>query len=375
MRVRLLKLIDQTVGKALCLLVGLLDALFERTSKEAGVPRKPSKILFIRPGGMGDFLYLLPAIDRVKKRFPEAALHIMCERRNGQAAYLSDLVDDIFCYDDETVRTLSVLVKGGYDIVIDSEQYHNLSAIFAYITGAKIRIGFKSNPSRNHLYTHLVNYALDGQEAGEFMRLLEPLGISEGNIFFPDIVSTGAIEKTALRDDVAAMREKYGTVSVVAPRGRAKYRRWSPVKYGDVIRHLTRTPEMAVVIVGGTTESNIVDLILSRLPDSKGRVLSLVEKTSFLELCATLKMSDLFFGCDSGAAILASILGVPSVTLFGSADEKKWGIAGENHRIVREHLPCSPCQVLGKFKACRRIDCMEKITSGRAISAIEELGF
>ncbi|MBW2637353.1 MAG: glycosyltransferase family 9 protein [Deltaproteobacteria bacterium] len=375
MKVRLLKVIDQTVGKALCLLVGLFDVLFEWTSKDIEIPRRPAKILFIRPGGMGDFLYLLPAIAMVKRRFPEAALHIMCEKRNGQAAYLSDLVDGIFCYDDDALHTVLALVKGGYDIVIDSEQYHNLSAFFGYITGAKIRIGFKSNPSRNHLYTHLVNYALDGQEAGEFMRLLEPLGISDREISFPDIVATGAVEETPLRAEVHALREKFKIVTIVAPRGGVKYRRWSSGRYGEVIRYLTRNPDMAVVIVGGKTETDIAERILSRFPDSKGQVLSLVEKTSFLELSGILTKGDLFFGCDSGVAILAVLLGVSSITLFGSADEKKWGFAGGNHIIVRGNLPCSPCQVLGKFKACRNIDCMEKITSREVISAIYQLGF
>jgi len=375
MRIPFLKLVDATLGKALCLLLGLLDYLFEWTSKEKGIPRRPRKILFIRPGGMGDFLYLLPAIDRVKRRFPDAALHILCERRNGQAAYLSDLVDSIFCYDDDTLRTVVALFRENYDVVIDSEQYHHFSAVFGYITGAKIRVGFKSNPSRNHCYTHLVNYSFDGQEAGEFMRLVEPLGISDSQISFPDIVSTGVIEKTPLREEFTALREKFKIVTVVAPRGRAKYRRWSPLKYGEVIRYLTRNPDRAVVIVGGKTESGIAEMIMSWFPDSKVQVLSLVEKTSFLELCGILKKSDIFFGCDSGAAILAVLLGVPSITLFGSADEKKWGFAGDNHLIVREKLPCSPCQVLGKFKACRNIDCMEKITPREVITAIQALGF
>jgi heptosyltransferase-1 len=375
MKVRVLKVIDQTVGKALCLLVGLFDSLFEWTSKDIEMPPRPAKILFVRPGGMGDFLYLLPAIAMVKRRFPAAALHIMCEKRNGQAASLSDLVDAIFCYDGDTLRTVVALFRGGYDIVIDSEQYHNLSALLGYITGAKIRIGFKSNPSRNHLYTHLVNYSLEGQEAGEFMRLLEPLGISDREISFPDIVSTGAIEETPLSDDVHALREKFKIMAIVAPRGGVKYRRWSSGRYGDVIGYLIRNPDMAVVIVGGKAESDIAERIMSRFPDSKGQVLSLVGKTSFLELSGILKKGDLFFGCDSGAAILAVLLGVPSITLFGSADDKKWGFAGENHIIVRKNLPCSPCQVLGKFKACRNIDCMEKITSREVISAIHQLGF
>ena len=375
MRVRLLKVIDVTVGKALCLLMGLFDSLFELTSKDIEIPPTPGKILFIRPGGMGDFLYLLPAIDELKKRFPRAALHIMCEKRNRPVAHLSDLVDGTFCYDRDTFRTVSALCRRGYDIIIDSEQYHNLSAVFGYITGAKIRIGFKSNPSRNHLYTHLVNYSLDGQEVGEFMRLLEPLGISDKKISFADIVSTSAIEKTPLRDEFVALREKFEIVTIVAPRGGVKYRRWPSDRYGEVIRYLTRKPDMAVAIVGGKTESDIADRIMSRFPDSEGQVLSLVEKTSFLELSRILKEGDLFFGCDSGTAILAVLLRIPSITLFGSADEKKWGFAGENHITVRKNLPCSPCQVLGKFKACRNIDCMEKITYREVIFAIQSLGF
>ena len=86
------------------------------------------------------------------------------------------------------------------------------------------------------------------------MRLLEPLGISDKKISFADIVSTSAIEKTPLRDEFVALREKFEIVTIVAPRGGVKYRRWPSDRYGEVIRYLTRKPDMAVAIVNDWNE-------------------------------------------------------------------------------------------------------------------------
>ncbi|MEA3471262.1 MAG: glycosyltransferase family 9 protein, partial [Thermodesulfobacteriota bacterium] len=364
-----------TVGKALCLLVRLFKRCLDRRGEDTAVPRNPSKILIIRPGGMGDFLYLLPMVHELKRHFSGVVVHVLAEKRNRSVIELTDDIDSLFCYDSNPLGTLSALIRGGYDVLIDSEQYHHLSALLGYITRTGTRIGFRSNPSRNHLYTHLVDYSLEGQEASEFMRLLGPLGVAVSEVSFSPSLSSEKIEKIEPPGEFLDLRRRFDVVSVVAPRGRARYRRWASDRYGEVIRYLTRNPDMAVVIVGGKTESDIARRIMFHLPDSEGQVLSLVEKTSFLELSGILTRGDLFFGCDSGAAILAGLLRVTSVTLFGSTDERKWGIGGRTHVIVRKTMPCAPCYVLGKFKACRNIDCMEKITSRDAISAIQPLGF
>lgn len=372
MKIKLIKLIDTIIGKALCLVLGYLDYLFNWTLKDASIST-PGKILFIRPGGMGDFLYLLPALALVKKYFPQTTIHVLAEKRNMSVKDLSNAIHKIIPYDINPFGAIAALRREKYDMVIDTEQFHNSSAIFAYITRAKVRIGFKAIPSRNHLYTHLIHYSLKGHEAGEFLRLLEPLGIKSEKIELHESVSAKKIKDTPLFPEFLDLKRKYDSIILLAPRGGDKYRHWAPQKYSKVIKHLLKSPKQAVVLVGGKSEKKIARQIVKNNPSAGDQLISLVGKTSLLELSRIITESNLFIGSDSGIAILAVMLGVKSVTLFGSTDEKKWAVENPYHRVVRKNLPCSPCYILGNHKLCRNIDCMERISAEEVISVIETL--
>lgn len=372
MKIKLLKLIDTIIGKALCLVLGYLDYLFNWTSKDVYIST-PRKILFIRPGGMGDFLYLLPALALVKRHFPQTIIHVLAEKRNIAVKDLSSAIDKIISYDTNPFRTAASLRQEKYDIVMDSEQFHNFSAVFAFLTRAKVRIGFKTNPFRNHLYTHLIDYSFKGHEAGEFRRLLKPLGIENEEISFNDSIFRKKIKDTSLPDEFLVLKRKYNSVIIVAPRSGDKYRYWAPQKYSKVIKHLLKNPKQAIVLVGSKNEKNIILQIMQEIPASGDQLISLAEKTSLLELSHLIMESDLFIGCDSGVAVLATILGIKSVTFFGSTDEKKWAVENSDQLVISKKLPCSPCYTLGSHKLCRNIDCMERISPEEVIQAANKL--
>jgi ADP-heptose:LPS heptosyltransferase len=46
---------------------------------------------------------------------------------------------------------------------------------------------------------------------------------------------------------------------------------------------------------------------------------------------------------DTGTMHLAALLGVPTVSIFGSTEPLLTGPLGDNHVIVRHHVECSPC--------------------------------
>ncbi|MFH0925791.1 MAG: glycosyltransferase family 9 protein [bacterium] len=374
MKIKILKLIDIFVGKILCLMIGYLDYLFNWTSKDV-IFFQPHKILVIRPGGLGDFLYLLPMLATIKKYFPSTILHVLAEKRNRDVSNLTNIIDKVLCYDSNPFLTIYNLRRGGYDLVIDSEQFHNFSGVFSYLTQAKIRIGFKINPFKNHLYTHLVNYSLTGQESKEFLSLLEPLGIKNQGLSFRDAISLKKIKESALLSEFINWRKRFDHIIIIAPRGHTKYRYWSPKKYQEIINYLIKDFKQLVILVGGKSEANDAKEIIQKVSNLNNQVISLVEKTSLLELSHIIIESDLFIGCDSGIAILAAILETKSVTIFGSADENKWGIMNKKNLIVRKNFSCSPCQVLGNYKYCRDIKCMEDLSSQDVISIIKSLGF
>ena len=73
---------------------------------------------------------------------------------------------------------------------------------------------------------------------------------------------------------------------------------------------------------------------------------------------------------DSGAMHVASALGVPTLAIFGSTEPRLTGPMGAHSRVLRHHVPCSPCFL----RECP-IDfrCMKSITPQTAIVAAEEL--
>src|SRR5262245_59687354 len=56
-------------------------------------PPQPRSVLVFRPGQLGDTLVALPAMWAVRRQFPEARLHLLCDRHPGQNYVLgSDLL-------------------------------------------------------------------------------------------------------------------------------------------------------------------------------------------------------------------------------------------------------------------------------------------
>ena len=74
-----------------------------------------------------------------------------------------------------------------------------------------------------------------------------------------------------------------------------------------------------------------------------GRHVNLVGKTSLTELIACLQGCSLLLTNDTGTMHLAAALGVPTVTIFGSTEPILTGPLGDHHRIIRQHVACSPC--------------------------------
>jgi heptosyltransferase-2 len=73
---------------------------------------------------------------------------------------------------------------------------------------------------------------------------------------------------------------------------------------------------------------------------------------------------------DSGAMHVASALGVPTLAVFGSTEPQLTGPMGARSRVLRHHVPCSPC-----FLRDCPLDfaCMSHITPQMVIATAETM--
>lgn len=359
------------VGVPLCILLGFL-ASFRSTSGRSDEEslESTSRILVIRPGGIGDMILLLPVLQLLKKQFQNAQIDVICERRNIEVLQMVKWESGrLLIYDFNPIAfILKLLLRSRYDVAIDTEQFHNFSAVFTYFSRASVRIGFKINPRRNAIYTHLVNYDVGGFETDQFMKLVNPLGIASCNIqSVLDNVSY------SLPSSAETQLPANHTFAVIHPGGNVRQKTWEPAKYVELIKHLKTKFGLATVIVGSKTEKKYESTILKMLSTETNEVISMVGKLTLSQTAELIRRSVIFIGTDSGLAHLAIAMGVRSVILFGPTDENKWGQNDDIHTTVRKPLPCAPCSMFGYYKPCRKNTCLRKIEVNDVLYAVEKV--
>lgn len=371
----ILKTTDFLAGPLVCSILARCLILRGRSKAPSNwTPERSSRILVIRPGGIGDMILLLPAISALTKHFPSAQIDIVCERRNMAVIELTDIKARCIAYDSHPLKLVNILCKTKYDIAVDSEQFHHFSAVFAALSGADVRIGFNINPRRNGLYTHLIPYSPDGYEGREFFRMLKPLGItsetSSPGSTSCKAPSSSTLDK-ALLDRLSNMKTQSKLI-VLHAGGSIKRKLWPESKATDLISRLINSYKASIIILGGNKDRERCSSIYSSFADSPN-VVNIMGELNLAQCAELIAMSGMFIGPDSGLLHLAISLNRPTIAIFGPSDHRKWGIEDKAHKIVRKHLPCAPCCIFGYSKPCTHYQCIEDISVEEVAQAAEEL--
>jgi lipopolysaccharide heptosyltransferase II len=353
LKIRHLKLLDNLVGAcaAACL---------------PAAPARPvstlQRLLFIRPGGIGDAVLLAPAIISLKKTYPDCQITILAEQRNAAIYTLVPGVAKVFCYDRlyEFIQAL----RGRYDVVIDTEQWHRLSAVAARLIRAPVKIGFDTN-ERRRMFTHGIRYDLGAYESDNFFALLKPLGVDSQR-------GIGAVSIELPLQSISRANELLQPLSsdsfvVIFPGASIEEKRWGAERFRLVVKLLTEAGYQ-VVVVGGQEDCTDGDVITSEAG------MNLAGKTTLEETAAVIARSSLVISGDSGVLHIAAALGISTASLFGPSSESKWAPQGERHAVLSQHMPCSPCSKFGTMPPCS-IDarCISDITPDEVIEAIRRL--
>jgi ADP-heptose:LPS heptosyltransferase len=354
LRIRFLKRLDSVFGAfvATCLPAA-------RTREVA----EPRSLLLIRPGGIGDAVLLIPAIHALKERFPRASITVLSERRNGSAFALCPAVDRLLSYDKPS--DLFKAIRGGCDTVIDTEQWHRLSAIVARLTGAPVLIGFATN-NRARLFSHKIGYFQEEYEGRSFFNLLAPLGIAPpASLRIPFL----SVPDRAASRAVTLLAPCSGAPFVaIFPGASVAERRWGAPRFREVAKRLAEDG-ISVVVVGGKDDVGEAEAIVAG-----SGALSLAGKTTLAETAAVLAASTLLLSGDSGLLHIAVALDVPTVSLFGPGIKAKWGPQGEGDLVLDRRLPCSPCTLFGTTPPCPiKARCLSEFSVDEVYLAVTKL--
>lgn len=383
--------IDHWVGLPACFLLGLGVALARRL----GV-RRSRNISGTRPlavykfFGLGSVIEATPLLRAIRQRYPAARLIFVTFAENETLARQLGLCTDIrvirthspWRFVADVLREMAWLNRVGVEAVIDLEFFSKFSTLFAFLSGARIRVGFHLNDFwRYTLLTHPIyfNYFRHitdiYREAGR--RLDVPINDPRlARLNLPAEHGRAVLRWLALRGWSPPAR----LVGINVNAGRMSLeRRWPLDRFADVARALLeRHADLWIVLVGAPAERAYTQGLLAQLPAAlHARVLVAAGDWSFTQFVAALDLFALFITNDSGPMHLAAAQGTPLISLWGPGRPDFYAPRSPQHRVLYGDFPCSPClYMFTTFEGmwCHHEGwCMREILPPDVLAAAEEL--
>src|SRR3989338_1215020 len=135
--VNLIKFLDKYLGSLLCLFLSVNKFFPNKKNIEH------KKILVIQLWGIGETVLALPAIKALRENNKKSDIDVLVTGRVKEIFYNNKNIDNAMLLKLNPVSILSFILRTykKYDLVIDMEEYLNVSSIIAFFTG-KERIGY-----------------------------------------------------------------------------------------------------------------------------------------------------------------------------------------------------------------------------------------
>jgi ADP-heptose:LPS heptosyltransferase len=279
---------------------------------------------------LGDLLLAVPALRALRAGFPGAEIALIglpwavsfvhrfghyVDRFVEFAGYPG--IDEVEVDTVRTARFLSRQRAYEYDLAVQMHGSGLTSNPLMLDLGARLTAGYYKDHRPIGL-TVAAPYPEDQPEVLRNLHLVQLLGCTESDpaLEFPLFLGE-RIEARSLLRNVEPGELLVG----IHPGAKAPSRRWPPESFAAVANELARRFEAQIVLTGGRDEEEIVRAVAEHMD---APALNLAGKTSLGALGALIGKLDLLVSNDTGPVHIADALRIPTVTLFGPTDPRRW---------------------------------------------------
>lgn len=341
-----------------------------RPARRQLFPNGLHRVLVMRTDQLGDMVSSIPALRRLRELLPHAHLTGLLTNANADLARTLGLFDEIIIVDfpedwEERKRVMPFarqealkqqLAQHHFDLAIDLAE-SSVSRPLLLLSGAPFLYGFHDN-DWPWLTAGFVgnahdakNYAEIAPPSAKVLALIERLGTlldSGAEVIRRDDLDRGMLERFSIGADT-----RY---AVLHDGARIAFSHWP--HYLELAELLVRHTGLKVILL---SESHVDVAELPPALQDANRFLAVEGRLPFDAFDALLSFADLFVGNDSGPKHLASLRGVPVVSLHSArVNWNEWGqeLTGT---IISRRVPCAGCAIFhdadecGKEFACVRL--------------------
>jgi len=305
----------------------------------------PKNILVIHFGQIGDVIMSLPALESIRKKFPQSKITAMIGKSAISIVEMSDQAHEIISVDrvkmrdyyivwsiKEIIKLIFEVRRRKFDFVIDLHSLYETNLI-GFLSGARQRLfgnrenrsldilsNFRPKPPVEDKSLHLADY---------YLKSLKPLEI-EGNKhsfrIHPSKTDINKI-KTRLQRDTCLDKTLIG-VNLGAGN---PSRNWGLDKFARLTQKLAANENSQIIVFCGPEENHLQNEIKEKFPSNA----IVYDDLNLKEIAAAFSYLKLLVGNDTGPIHLGAIVGASIVLIIDKNATLKYLPLTENISVVK----------------------------------------
>jgi heptosyltransferase-2 len=304
----------------------------------------PKKILIRGPNWVGDAVLAIPALKAVRSNFPKAEITLLVRPWVAGLFTSAPFIDRVWSEAKPTklgdwTRITRDIRAFEFDLALLLPNSFE-SALMMFLARVPNRIGYATD-GRTWMLTNSIEPSNNTQHQIHYYLDLAKAIQAETENPSIEIEATEEERQNARRllaQEGIPRGARFLVLNPGAAYGSAK--RWHEERFADVADILAAELGLGVAMIGSEGERLIAEQIRSRM---KGPSAVLSGRTSLETLIGVLAEASLMITNDSGPMHISAALGVPTVAVFGSTDERVTSPFGRRTRVVKRPVECSPC--------------------------------
>lgn len=391
MNIAALRRVDYWVGLGSCALLTLHRRLTENAATRAAARARSQRLLFIKLIEQGATVLAYDAVRRATDQVGRENVFFCVFAENRGILDLMNVLppENVFAIRTtnlrvlvvDTLRALRAIRHRGIDTAVDMEFLSRGSAILAYLTGARRRVGLhrftEEAPYRGDLMTHRVFYNPFLHTARAYTVLLEALDGDPDDVPMAKI-PVGAPARAA-PPFVATPDDLRRIEAIVAAAGAGPaerplvllnpnsgdmlpLRRWPSERFVELGRRILAAHPGTILITGAPAEADAANALCRAIDSPRARCIA--GRTTLRDMLVLYGIADVLVTNDSGPGHFASLTGIDNVVLFGPGAPSQFGPLGGRCHVLWAGLACSPCVTVHNHRSspCQNNRCMQAIT-------------
>jgi len=360
---------------------------------------KPKRILIVLLSEMGSLVLAQPMFADLRRRYPEATLHILMFAKNREVLDLLGVMppENVITIRDkslggfvgDSLKALATMRRIGFDVVIDCELFSRVSSIFSYLSGAKLHVGFQPHTQeglyRGSFINRPVLYNPYRHLSQQFLTMVAAIE-SEGRplskavareVGAPPLLqfAEGEVARITaqLHTDFPILKDKK-LVLVYPDGGILPIRAWPPENYQQLCDALLQEG-YAVGLIGLPDAKPLAQQIVAHCKHELCIDLTGYTK-SVRHLLAIFHRAELLVTNDGGPGQFAALTPLPTLVFFGPETPALYSPLAPNIHCLYTALSCSPCLTAYNHRnsPCDgNNQCLQLITPAQVLAKAREL--